>query len=415
MEITHYLQLIVSAIVIVGAAGVALICDFLKSNNEQLREMNLELRVRHEEEQRRYQPSAMPAGAKTAIAPTVQSALPAPVTAMAVSESRMPAAVGQAAMDRAAEVTSKRGARHEDAEPATDRQPGSNMAEARMLAREFMSRAKDRNRETMTPDTSVQATPKAARRRAASQPAAAAPSTPEFVLERQAPAAPAPAGAAQTTSGRRNWDMLLKSNAQRRTSEPATIDVTAVESGAPIATKRMAELIPFETIQHGYAEANESAVPAGFQEPAVLTQLLESGKPVRGLVVAISINDFQSRSENENSLGVRTLIAAVSEHLRSMLRGGDFACPSAENEFVMICPGDRDAAAQRRLSEIAESLWNFQLRSVGTTSILFSWGGIEAKGEPIADAVGSAIERLQETRRSRRTLALDGPRRRKAV
>ena len=38
-----------------AAAFVALICDFLKGNNEMLREMNLELRVRREEEQKRIQ------------------------------------------------------------------------------------------------------------------------------------------------------------------------------------------------------------------------------------------------------------------------------------------------------------------------------------------------------------------------
>src|SRR5271154_6553283 len=54
MELGQYqLQIFVSLVVILGAAFVALICDFLKGNNEQLRELTIELRVRREEEQKR--------------------------------------------------------------------------------------------------------------------------------------------------------------------------------------------------------------------------------------------------------------------------------------------------------------------------------------------------------------------------
>src|SRR5580700_9030183 len=54
MELGQYqLQIFVSLVVILGAAFVALICDFLKGNNEQLRELAIELKVRREEEQKR--------------------------------------------------------------------------------------------------------------------------------------------------------------------------------------------------------------------------------------------------------------------------------------------------------------------------------------------------------------------------
>src|SRR5450759_1543981 len=47
------LQVFVSLVVILGAAFVALICDFLKGNNEQLRESNIEMRVRQDEREKR--------------------------------------------------------------------------------------------------------------------------------------------------------------------------------------------------------------------------------------------------------------------------------------------------------------------------------------------------------------------------
>ena len=47
------LQIFVSLTVVLGGALIALICDYLKGNNEQLREHNIELRVRQQEHERR--------------------------------------------------------------------------------------------------------------------------------------------------------------------------------------------------------------------------------------------------------------------------------------------------------------------------------------------------------------------------
>src|ERR1700683_3958146 len=49
MELGQYqLQIFVGLVVILAAAFVALICDFLKGNNEQLRELVIELKVRRD-------------------------------------------------------------------------------------------------------------------------------------------------------------------------------------------------------------------------------------------------------------------------------------------------------------------------------------------------------------------------------
>ena len=53
MEIGLFeLQVFVSLVVVLGVAFVALICDFLKGNNEQLRERNVELNVRQDEREK---------------------------------------------------------------------------------------------------------------------------------------------------------------------------------------------------------------------------------------------------------------------------------------------------------------------------------------------------------------------------
>lgn len=49
---TLQIQIFVSLVVVLGTALVAFLCDFLKGNNEQLRERNIELRVRQDERER---------------------------------------------------------------------------------------------------------------------------------------------------------------------------------------------------------------------------------------------------------------------------------------------------------------------------------------------------------------------------
>ncbi|MBM3786093.1 MAG: hypothetical protein FJW30_17175, partial [Acidobacteria bacterium] len=81
------LQIFVSLTVVLGAAFVALVCDYLKGNNEQLREHNIELRVRREEQERQMllDPSGFAAqysGQRAVVAPAAPAAkTPVPVDA----------------------------------------------------------------------------------------------------------------------------------------------------------------------------------------------------------------------------------------------------------------------------------------------------------------------------------------------
>src|SRR4029077_10130267 len=92
---------------------------------------------------------------------------------------------------------------------------------------------------------------------------------------------------------------------------------------------------------------------------------------------------------------------------QSLLGPSDFAAQSGAEEFLLIFPGERGASAQRRLSQVAQQLWDFQLRSLGSYSILFSWGGVEVRSESIDEAIASATERMEETRRGRKVLSME--------
>jgi len=150
------------------------------------------------------------------------------------------------------------------------------------------------------------------------------------------------------------------------------------------------------------ASADAAAIPAGFQDGFVLTRLLEQHQPVSGLVVSIGVSaqDVEATPKSEAAEAVRMLV-------ESLLGPEDFAAQSGEEEYLLICPGERGAAAQRRLSEIAQHLWDFQLRSMGKYSVLFSWGGVEVRSESITEAIASATERMQETRRGRKLLSME--------
>jgi hypothetical protein len=165
----------------------------------------------------------------------------------------------------------------------------------------------------------------------------------------------------QSSAGRKNWDSILKKTGQARPQ---------------------GSLIAFESIRE--------AVPAGYHEASVLQRAVESGRVVNGLIVSIGTNALNDARSGE-----------VAEFLQAMLGAQDFGCQSGDDEFVLICNGEQGASAQRRLSAIAEKLWDFQLSSIGGLSVQFSWGSFEARGERIGEAVASAIEQMQETRQSR--------------
>jgi hypothetical protein len=142
-----------------------------------------------------------------------------------------------------------------------------------------------------------------------------------------------------------------------------------------------------------------SSLPAGFQDAGVLTQLIQRRQPVTGLVVSIGVTGSGEASPalaNQVQMLISTLLAAE-----------DFAAQSSTDEYLLIFPRERGASAQRRLNQLAQQLWDFQLQALGSHSILFSWGGIEVRSQAIDEAIASASERMQETRRGRKVLHME--------
>jgi hypothetical protein len=156
------------------------------------------------------------------------------------------------------------------------------------------------------------------------------------------------------------------------TSPADTVDAMLWEVPAPIRPKQLSEII---------------------SKPA-LEELLERAEPFTGLVMSIGVNESDSGMWHSQGL-----MQSIGNYIAGLATEQDFACCIAYDEFVLVCRGEPGALSQRRLNQIAERLWDYQLRGIGAGSILFSWGGVQVENQPLAEAVASATDRMRETQR----------------
>jgi hypothetical protein len=379
MELGAYqLQIFLSLFVVLGAAFVALVCDLLKGNNEQLRELNVELKVRREEEQKRFElllnqkEQAQQAPAATeAPAATAQRA-------QRTDRKRIVAQEALAAMERGAQMA---------AVPRRPRPPMPEPIQAPVVAEAPPVEQVVEHVYEHVMEQAVEAPAVAAM---SAMPPLSAPPPPVIAAETTEPAA---ISKTEPTSGR-DWSSLL--NRKTGPAQPA--------AAAP-SRNDLLEAVVEATGSSDPVQPAAAVLPAGFQDGFVLSRLVERRQPVSGLVVSIGVTAEEQQGEEvsspeEVSTAVRTLV-------ESLMGVEDFASQSGPDEYLLIFPSARGAAAQRRLSEVAQQLWDFQLRSMGKYSVLFSWGGVEVRSESIEEAISSATERMNETRRGRKLLSMD--------
>ena len=371
----HQIQVFATLLVVLSASFVALVCDLLKSNNEHLREQNVELRVRREEEQRRYELMLAKAASQAEAHRTEQ----------------MPAAQVAEPRERVQRVVRGPDRRRINQEAVAVMERGAQMAISRSGPVEIPP--------SLIPEPVVAAAQEmeiehVAVHQSAERGLEHGGQPMELVLGRASGDSMQTAG---STPFSRDWSSLLN----KRTPEPDGPIQIPIQQPASGRNDLLAAVVA-ATDSTTSAEASAATIPRGLQDGFVLTKLVEQHQPVSGLVVSIGVSaqDVEATTKGNAADAVRTLV-------ESLLGPEDFAARSAEEEYLIICPGERGAAAQRRLSEIAQLLWDFQLRSMGKYSVLFSWGGVEVRSESITDAIASATERMQETRRGRKFLSMD--------
>lgn len=447
------IQIIVSVVLILGAAGVALLCDLMMRKNDQLREAMVELRVRRAEDHTvavsptrtvsRPEASSAPVAEKTAVEDTAPVAVAVEHPVAAVNDRapgkmngrsngrdrdtagnlvRKTNSAAKVAQDRTAELTSVSGRRTSPPAPAAEVLPRMDDMNSQEALSDWLNRRRAAARIAETsaskPETQVTAPPAPT-----SIPTETAmdieqkpePDLPQEALPQAAsfetPATLEPVAAEQPLVSR---DSLSQ--------HPVEIDAALWESlisGTPLAPAPVAaEMIPtstvhetqFELIQGAASVSNQLVIPAGMHDQSFLARLLEIKKPFTGLAVCIGINENDGSAPRSEDL-MRSTCLFIS----GLLQDADFACQSGDDEFLMLCPGPQGAEAQHRLSQISERLWDFQLRGIGTFSILFSWGGVEANNEMLSDAIMSAADRMYQTKRSRKTVSMESANQRRKV
>jgi hypothetical protein len=438
------IQIFVSVGLIFGAAGVAILCDLMKRKNDQLREAMAELQVQRAEESHVAVPTALTV---SRVAPPVVAA-PAPIMEQAPVETVVPVAaemerpVAPANSKSSGRMNGRGNGRDRDAVDTLVRKPNSGTKIAQDRTAELTSVS---GRRQSPPATAPEVLPKMDdmnsqealsdwlnRRRAAARIAetnASQASKPEA----QVAPSPTPVDVEQ----KRDPDHVEQVVVFEKVAAPEPVvaqqplpSLHSVEidsalwesliSGTPIAPSPVAaETAPtpaivetqFELIQGTASMSNHLVIPAGMYDQSFLARLLEIKKPFTGLAVCIGINENDGSAPRSEDL-----MRSTSLFISGLLQEGDFACQSGDDEFLILCPGPQGADAQHRLSHISERLWDFQLRGIGTFSILFSWGGIEANNELLSDAIVSAADRMYQTKRSRKTVSMESVnQRRKAV
>lgn len=390
MELSVFeVQVFISLLVVLAVAFAALICDYLKHNNEKLREHNIELRVRDEERGSRSAVQAVRwlqylMGSERRYRPRTAARRPAPVPAPAPVPRPAPTATAAPA-----------------ARPPAPPQPAPPPATASAPpAPEISVAAAPAPPEPPAPTEAIPA-PAVSEAVAPPPPQAAPEVAPETVLEGAAPlpvpprkAAPPPA-APTLLESLPVPDWIRKEHEDRaaraRAGLPRTIDVVAT-------TDQQIEL------------------PVGYHSAVLLEALQAAPGTFSGVVVAVAINEYAVHTERFGLAAMQELMRGVEALLKAFLRPErDFGCRLADDEFLLIFPKEAGPEANRRLTAISERLWTFQIRSLNQSSVFFSWGAVEVQGERLADAIGSAQERMQQSRRSRKTVSMDAQRRRLAV
>lgn len=176
-------------------------------------------------------------------------------------------------------------------------------------------------------------------------------------------------------------------------ASPFPVEEPAEETRAEEPARLFAEESEPKTVE---MPSERIAVPTGFQDYSILAEALESEALFRGTILAISVNNFADRTPLEGET-----LKDVTKFFESLLTPSDLGCQPGDDEFLVILPDELGAPAQRRLQYISQRLWDYQIRSVGPHTIMFSWGAAEITGETLRDAITSAKERMLQTKRNR--------------
>lgn len=350
MNISGYeFQVIFCVLILLGLASVALVVDYLKGMNEKLRERHVDLMARHEVVVQRVEED----NTRLLRALAEQSKSFREMTKNSIQVTTKPAetAMPEITLTPIAEAP---------AEPVL--KTGGPVAVAEP-----------------NPEPPAKVNP----------PVAPEESLPSNVIRiRLKPNNPEPVAKAEVSEP--NFDRFLEELVSEFEAAPENAEP------APGLETLAQKLEEFENVLE---------VPAGAHPPSVLNQLLEREEPLTGLVISVGINEYLKFDEIHGRSAAEQLLNTVDALIQEVAGEQGFCTRRSDDEFVLIYPRLTGAAAQQRLSETAERLWDYQLQTLGTFTVVFSWGATEAQRQMLAEALTTASENMVETRGTRKNVS----------
>lgn len=408
------LQVFVTFLVILACAFVALLMDYLKGNNEQLRERHVDLLVRQEQYVNK-------AGIDTAVlARSLEQVLGEQTATLKeiVAESMNDLALRELEESRQGGLPESRNYVSslqdlpvwEIPEPKREA-PSTDVADSDKVKISLLADADVKPAEQPTPNE-AQSLAKVVPIRA-EEPAAQLPE--EGTTAQEETSEPAPA----THDFDRFLDDLVsefEANPEAYPEHQEILDSLndspeAPVEPAPLESVGAVQLVPLAAA----LESISKEIPAGFHPASELEELLAAPAAFSGLVVSVGINEFGDLHKNLGKQNADQFLANVDSLMQELLRDKAFLSRRSEDEYVLIEPELNGAFAQRRLNDISERLWDFQLRNLGSFSVVFSWGAHEAHGESLREAVEAAHEKMHETQAARKSSSIEKLRRRLAT
>ena len=401
--------------VVLGAACVALICDYLKGNNERLRERNEELQARAAERDtletllQRFQANTFDAAMqvqKEALRDLLANSTPAQRALPQNGVSALPEARAVGA-SQAVAASPRRVVARRVFESGISKDVLSPVIEWPVPAIE----TKDRRVSPVEYEKDHRALPAITTEHA---PAIRQPAAPDNGL----PDLTTPDETVSHAPGR-SWEEMAQEAAQARAAHhaPALAPALAPATEAPLATQPTIRVFQMQSVPDDAAASPDRAesqpeapapaapptfpiaellVPTGHFEVQGLQDLLAARGAFRGLVVFISVLANGELAPMECPQFTRLLNSAARTVL-SLRREVDFSCRSAENEFVLIYPHETGPTAQRIIARLKERLYDLQVRSLGSFSARFIWGAAEAAADArLSDLLGQARGQAQD-------------------
>ncbi len=163
------------------------------------------------------------------------------------------------------------------------------------------------------------------------------------------------------------------------------------------------------------AEGQALLLPAGMHDRLTFSRLMDAPGTLSGVVVSISLNDHKKIQDSLTHQAFEDLMRSINKLMNSLIRDQDFGVRLEDSEWVFVYGNEVGAAAQKRILQISERLWDFQLRSMGSISILFGWGAVEVENERLSGAYNASIERMEQSRRGRKTVGMDSREKRRVA